>query len=63
VKAQVTATAFEGHLTHVQLDAADGHRLVMSLGRDLGAHLLTPGMEIDVGFPPADAVVLPLAHS
>jgi spermidine/putrescine transport system ATP-binding protein len=58
VKAQVTATAFEGHQTHVQLVAADGHKLTMSLGRDLGAHLLTPGMEIAVGFAPADAVVL-----
>jgi spermidine/putrescine transport system ATP-binding protein len=62
VRAQVTATAFEGHLTHVQLAAADGHKLVMSLGRDLGAHLLEPGMEIAVGFPPADAVVLPQAR-
>ena len=63
IAATVTATAFEGHLTHVQLATPDGAKLVMSLGRDLGAHLLTPGLEIFVEFPPADAVVLPEAHA
>ena len=43
IAARVTDTAFEGHLTHVGLRASDGHRLNMSLGRDLGAHSLTPG--------------------
>jgi spermidine/putrescine transport system ATP-binding protein len=58
VRARVTASAFEGHVTHVRLDAEPGHKLVMSLGRDLGAHLLTPGLEICVGFAPLDAIVL-----
>ncbi len=63
VKAQVTASAFEGHLTHVQLATPPtATSSSCRLGRDLGAHLLTPGMEINVGFPPAGAVVLPLAR-
>ncbi len=58
IAARVTDTAFEGHLTHVGLRAGDGHKLTMSLGRDLGAHALTPGAEIAVGYEPADAIVL-----
>jgi len=32
--------------------------LNMSLGRELGAHSLTPGAEIAVAYDPADAIVL-----
>ena len=60
VAAKVTETAFEGHLTHVGLVAADGHKLTMSLGRDLGAHTLAPGADVSVGYNPADAIVLSL---
>src|SRR5579863_221178 len=40
VAGTVISTAFEGHLTHVSVQAADGHRLTMSLGRDVGAQAL-----------------------
>jgi spermidine/putrescine transport system ATP-binding protein len=59
IAATVTVTAFEGHLTHVGLRAGDGHKLTMSLGRDLGGAALTPGEEIAVAYNPADAIVLP----
>jgi spermidine/putrescine transport system ATP-binding protein len=58
VPATVISTAFEGHLTHVGLQAADGHRLTMSLGRDVGAQALAPGETIAVAFDPSEAVVL-----
>ena len=38
--------------------AADGHKLTMSLGRDIGAGALTPGADVHVGYAPADAIVL-----
>jgi spermidine/putrescine transport system ATP-binding protein len=56
--AKVVETAFEGHLTHVGLVAADGRKLTMSLGRDLGAHNLSPGREVAIGYNPDDAIVL-----
>jgi spermidine/putrescine transport system ATP-binding protein len=58
IPATVTATAFEGHITHLGLAAADGRKLTMSLSRDLGAHTLTPGTETVVSYNPADAIVL-----
>jgi spermidine/putrescine transport system ATP-binding protein len=58
IAAEVVRTAFEGHLTHLGLAAAGGRKLTMSLGRDLGAHTLTPGTELCVGYNPADAIVL-----
>ncbi len=58
IAAMVSATAFEGHLTHVGLSCADGHSLTMSLGRDIGAHALTPGAEVRIGYNPAEAIVL-----
>jgi spermidine/putrescine transport system ATP-binding protein len=56
--ARVDSTAFEGHLTHVALTAADGHALTMSLSRDVSAQDLTPGATIAVGFAAQEAVVL-----
>ncbi len=56
--ARVVETAFEGHLTHVGLIAADGRKLTMTLGRDIGAHNLSTGSEIAVGYNPDDAIVL-----
>jgi spermidine/putrescine transport system ATP-binding protein len=58
VAVSVIQSAFEGQLTHIVLGAANGQKLTMSLGRDLGAHLLTPGLEISVGYNPSDAIVL-----
>ncbi len=62
VAARVIATAFEGHLTHVSLQAADGHKLTMSLGRDVSAHNLATGGEIAIAYQPADAIVLSQAR-
>ncbi len=59
ISAAVAETAFEGHRTHVALRAAHEHKLTMSLGRDAGAHTLTPGAQIAVAFQPEDAIVLP----
>jgi len=56
--ARVESTAFEGHMTHVALTAADGHSLTMSLGRDVCVKDLTPGAAIAVGFSAEEAVVL-----
>ena len=56
--ARVVATAFEGHMTHVALTAADGRALTMSLGRDAGAFDFAPDAALCVGFPPQEAVVL-----
>ena len=58
LSARVVSTAFEGHLTHVALTAADGRTLTMSLGRDAVASDLTPDAAICVGFPAEEAVVL-----
>ncbi len=58
IAAKVTETAFEGHLTHVGLICADGLKLTMSLGRDIGEQKLTPGAEARIGYNPADAIVL-----
>jgi spermidine/putrescine transport system ATP-binding protein len=58
IPARVAETAFEGHLTHIGMRAADGHKLNMSLGRDLGADTLTPGDQIAVAYDPAEAIVL-----
>ena len=58
ITASVTDTVFEGHLTHVGLRALDGHKLRMSLGRELGADSLVPGATISVAYNAADAIVL-----
>ena len=57
-KARIGSTAFEGHLTHVALTAADGRALTMSLGREVATAGLTPGEELTVGFSAEDAVAL-----
>ena len=58
LSARVVATAFEGHLTHVSLVAADGRALTMSLGRDAAETDLTPEAPICIAFPAEEAVVL-----
>ena len=62
--AEVTGSAFEGNLTHVALRGADGRKLTMTLGRNLGASALSVGDRIGVDFAPEEAVAmaLPRAH-
>ncbi len=50
-------------MTHVSLLAADGRKLTMSLGRNLGASALTPGDNIGVDFAVEDAIALAGAAS
>jgi spermidine/putrescine transport system ATP-binding protein len=56
--AEVAGSAFEGNLTHVSLIAADGRKLTMSLGRDLGARQLVAGARIGVDYATENAIAL-----
>jgi spermidine/putrescine transport system ATP-binding protein len=58
LQGKVVSTAFEGHQTHIFLEAA-GHPVTISLGRRDDAGELPPGSALAVGFAAGDGLVLP----
>ena len=54
----VSQTAFEGHRHPCRPRRRRRGQMTMSLGRDHGAHTLTPGAAVHVGYSAEDAIVL-----
>ncbi|MBL8574902.1 MAG: ABC transporter ATP-binding protein [Hyphomicrobiaceae bacterium] len=59
IRGTIVGSAFEGHVTHVSLVAADGSKLTVSVNGEAARLVPEPGAEVGLVYRPEEAIILP----